>query len=138
MSFDPTLSTYALAVTAASGAVAAGMHGCNTLTGVRAAPKTRVLAGELVRTFIVGAATAEVIRALPWAWSLVAVLIAAAVTGSTLGPRGLTWLWTAALGMARKAVPLFAGLPDAPPASPDAPEATVPVVKAPKEADQDA
>lgn len=136
MSFDPTLSTYALAVTAASGAVASAMHGCNTLTGVRAAPKPRVLAGELVRTFIVGAATAELIRALPWPWSLVAVLIAAAVTGSTLGSRGLTWLWTAALGAVRKAVPLLAGLPDAPPA-PDAPEVVAPRPDVPKETPKD-
>ncbi|WP_288481966.1 hypothetical protein [uncultured Deinococcus sp.] len=134
--FDSTLSTYALAVTAASGAVASAMHGCNTLTSTKAAPKPRVLVGELVRTFIVGAATAELIRALPWPWSLVAVLIAAAVTGSTLGPRGLTWLWTAGLGVVRKIIPLLSGLPDAPPA-PDAPEVTAPVVEASKE-DKDA
>ncbi|GGO24684.1 hypothetical protein [Deinococcus humi] len=114
MALDPTLSTYALAVAAASGLVAAGMHGTTVASSPRPPPIRRVLIAELIRSFVVGAATSEIIRQLPWQWQLLPVLLAAAVVGSTLGPRGIGWLFAGGLGLLRKLVPLLSGIPDAP------------------------
>lgn len=114
MALDPTLSTYALVVAAASGLVAAGMHGTTVASSARPPPIRRVLIAELIRSFVVGAATSEIIRNLPWQWQLLPVLLAAAVVGSTLGPRGLGWLFAGGLGMLRKLLPLFSGVPDPP------------------------
>ena len=112
MALSPTLDAYALAVALASGLVAAGMHGTSVASSARPAPVRRVLIAQLIRAFVVGAATSEIIRALPWRWELVPVLLAAAIVGGTLGPRGIGWLFTAGLGVLRKAVPLLSGVPD--------------------------
>lgn len=114
MSFDPTLNTYALAVVGASGVVAAGMHATALAGSGTAWPARRVLIANLISTALVGMAVAEIIRHAPLKVDLIPVLLIAAITGHTLGPRGVPWLFSALLGGLRR-LPWMPPLPEPPP-----------------------
>lgn len=111
---DPTLDTYGLAVAAASGLVAAGMHGTTVLTSHSVALSRKELLGQVIRTFVVGVATCVGVRALPWHFDLLAVLLIAAVVGGVLGPRGLRWFMDAGVVLLRRNLPGGADLPAVP------------------------
>lgn len=134
MALDPTFSPYVLAVAAASGAVAAGMHWTNVLA--RDKPPARgVFINELVKSFVVGVAMCAVVQLLPWQVPLIPLLVVAALAGSYLGPRGISWLFLALLGGLRKALPALEQVPDPP--APDVVPST-PTLPKPKEEGNDA
>jgi hypothetical protein len=118
---DPTISSYALMVAGGAGTVAAGMHGTSVASRPGPLPVRRVLVAELIRTWVVGAAAAELIRASPGQWQLLPVLLVAAVVGSTLGPRGLPWLLAAGLAVLRRVLPGGSDLPPPPKEDTDGP-----------------
>ena len=116
---DPTLSAYALAVSVASGVVAAGMH-ATTLAGTEQPwPPRRQLVAQLVSTSLVGVAACQLMRWLPWRVDVVAVLLVSAISGAYLGPRGVGWLFLSGVQVARRSVPALRDIPD-PPAPPGA------------------
>lgn len=125
---DPNLDTYSLAVAAASGVVGAAMHGTTVLTSHGPAISRKELAGQVIRTFVVGVATCVAVRALPWHFDLLAVLLVAAVVGGVLGPRGLRWFLDAAVALVRRNLP---GAADLPPVPEDSSTAEPPATSAP-------
>lgn len=114
MALDPTFNAYALVVAGASGTVAAGMHATSLAGSGKPWPARRVLISELIRAFVVGVASCEVMRALPVQVQLVPLLVVAAIVGGTLGPRGLGWLLLSGLGVLKRVVPLLDRVPDPP------------------------
>lgn len=122
MALDPTLDPYALAVVAASGLTAAGMHAVALASGTAPWPARRQLIAALISTAVVGCAVGEAARHVPVSLDLVPVLLVAAITGHTLGPRGLPWLWAVILA----AVQRLPGVPPLPPAPTDPPATPAP------------
>ncbi|MGM9319781.1 hypothetical protein [Deinococcus aquaticus] len=114
MALDPTLDTYALVVVAAAGAVAAGMHATALAGSGKPWPARRVLIANLISTALVGMAVGEAARHVPIKADLIPVLLIAAITGHTLGPRGVGWLFAALLGGLQKLpwVPKLPPIPD--------------------------
>lgn len=137
MALDPTFNAYALAVAGASGAVAAGMHATSLAASDKPWPKRRVLVAQLIVTFLVGVATCEGLRALPFRLQLVPVLVLAGLVGYHLGPRGVAWYFLSGVSLLKRAVPLLDKIPDPPAPEVDPPTPALPEAS-PQEEGKDA
>lgn len=120
MALDPTLDPYALAVVAASGLTAAGMHAVALASGTAPWPPRRQLTANLISTALVGFVMGEAARHVPLKLDLIPVLLIAAIAGHVLGPRGVRWVWDALLAAAQKLpwMPALPPTPTDPPAEP--------------------
>ncbi|MDO4246783.1 MAG: hypothetical protein Q4C89_12230 [Deinococcus sp.] len=115
MAFDPTFDPYTAGVAVASGVVAAAMHATAMAGSGKAWPARRVMTANLISTALVGIVVSQIIRFLPWKADMVVTLLAAGITGHTLGPRGVAWAFSGMVKGAQQAPVIGKLIPDPPP-----------------------